>query len=114
MKRKFNVTPSNINEFLPESARLIVRHFHPGNSRASDRKIKGGKVSPYITHALIVPKGSGRARRILAEASAICSPHDQPNRQLSFRIAAGRACRAFHGRARSPHPKDGFAGDRRK
>lgn len=102
-KLKFNVTPENINSFLPEGTRLIVRHFHPGNSSPSDRRIRGGKVSPYITQALVVPKEYDmgvRARRILAEAAAICAPHDQPNRQLSYRIAAGRAMRVLYGRER--------------
>lgn len=101
--RKFNVTPNNVSDFLPENTRLIVRHLHPGNSLPNQRRIKGGKVSPYITQAMLVPKNEdqGIRRRVLAEALAVCSPHDHPNRQLSYRIAAGRVMRAYYGRPRA-------------
>lgn len=101
--RKFNVTPDNVKSFLPlPNARLVVHHIHPGNSPDRLRTIRGGKVSPYITKAKLVletvrPDGS-IAKRVLASANAICAPGDHPNRQLSYRIAAGRVMRAYWGR----------------
>lgn len=100
---KYNVTPTNIREFIPDNTRLIVRHFHPGNSRPSDRRIKGGRVSPYVTQAIVVSRDETlgtRGRRILSEGSAVCAPHDHPNRKLAYRIAAGRAVRALNGRGK--------------
>ena len=104
--RKFNVTPSTVRDYLPDDARLVVHHLHAGNSTPDQRRIKGGKVSPYITHAYLVLKDTAKRKvfkagedaRILANASAICAPHDNPNRALSYRIAAGRAMRAYYGR----------------
>jgi hypothetical protein len=98
--RKFNVTPTTVRDYVPEGTRLVVRHLHPGNSTPDQRRIKGGKVSPYVTHAMLVPKNTnnGIRQRVLANASAICAPHDNPNRSLSYRIAAGRAMRAYYGR----------------
>lgn len=101
---KFNVTPHNAHEFLPAGTRLIVHHRHPGNSSAKERRIKGGAVSPYITHAFIVRESDDKypiKQRILANASAVCAPHDNPRRDLSYRIAAGRAVRALYADRRS-------------
>lgn len=102
-KRKFNVNPDNVNDFLPPDTHLIVHHLHRGNSSDDERTIKGGKVSPYITRAMVVrdrinPDMSIR-KRVLASTSAVCAPGDNPNRKLSYRIAAGRACRMVLGRS---------------
>lgn len=105
-RRKYNITPENVNEYLPEGYLLRVRHKHAGNSSPEARMIKGNRVSPYVTEAFVIRQLPSRAGRkpkyeVAARASAVCHPNDSPHRKLSYRIAAGRVIRRFDDALRS-------------
>lgn len=77
---------------LPPNLRVIVRHYHPNNSRGDDRlymDMRTGNlvVSDYLTTAKIVDRETGE---VLFVSSAICGANDQPSRKRGYQVAVGR------------------------
>jgi len=108
-RRKYNATPNTLCNYLPPGTRLIVRHFHNGNSTPEHRRTPDPRqpetlrTHPYVTHAFLVQRASFaplsqkslRSSDILANGTAMCSPGDEPDRRLGWHIAVNRALKDF-------------------
>ena len=110
-RRKYNATPDTVHNYLPQGTRLIVRHFHNGNSTHEHRSTPDPRqpetlrTHPYVTHAFLIQKSlrvhsdeeprRTSSREILANGTAMCSPRDEPDRRLGWHIAVNRALKDF-------------------
>lgn len=99
-KLKFNVTPENVNNWLPEGFKLVVRHGHQGNTPPEMRTLPSGKVSPYVTVAVVYRveqiSDDEKAYTPITAGAAMCSPKDNPIRRRAWLMAAGRAVKAMY------------------
>lgn len=71
---------------VPSNIRVMVQHFHQGNSSRSMRK-----GHSYMTRCRLLDKEN---RIFIGEGVAYCSCNDTPNRHLGRNVAVGRAMKS--------------------
>lgn len=73
---------------IPENIRVVVRHFHSGNSSKNKRH---GKQMRTIADLLDLKTGL-----ILARGKAECHKGESPSRKIGRQVAIGRALKQLH------------------
>lgn len=86
------ITPENVNDFIPDGYRLRVHHNHAGNNPSGSLRVFNGRVKPYSTFAFLV----GDNQPVEYSAWAFCSKKDSPRRITGWKIAVNRLFKKYH------------------